>query len=112
MASFLGLPPQVVAAEIRCWIGIDLVLRAKGVAGVGQGGRQHDQRVAHLLLADRVPIRHLELAGALLLDLERVLQRVDLVHVGWIVGIDERPHADEHVACADLLAREGALAGA
>ena len=34
---------------------------------------------------------------------------MDFVHVGGIVGIDERPHADEHVACADILARVGAL---
>ena len=113
MASFLGLPPHVVAAEIRRWIGIDLILGAEGPAGVGERGAQHDQRIANFLLADRVPFRHLELAGTSgLLDLDGILKRMDLLHVRGVVGIDQRPHADQHIARADLLLRDGVLAGA
>ena len=63
---------------------------------------EHDQRIAHLLLADRVPFRHFELARSFLLDLERILQRMHLLHVGRIVRIDQRPHPNEHVARADF----------
>src|SRR5580704_7244453 len=57
---------------------IDLVLGAERVLEVGHRRAEDEERVAHLLLADRIPVRDFELAGALLTDFDRVLQGVDL----------------------------------
>jgi hypothetical protein len=45
-------------------------------------------------------LRHFELPLRLLLNLERILQRMHIVNVGGTVGIDQRPHSDKHVARA------------
>ena len=55
---------------------IDFLLQAKRAPGVGDGGRQDEKRLAHLFLADRIPVGDLEGPLALLLDLEGVLQAV------------------------------------
>ena len=78
------------------------------MAGVGERGPQHDQRIADFLLADRVPFRHLELARASgLIHHDGILKRVHFLHVTRIAGIDQRPHPDKHVARADQLLRDG-----
>ena len=78
-------------------------LGAERLLEVRHGRRKDQQRVAHLLLARLIPVRHLEFARGRLLDLDRVLQRVDLLDVLGIDGVDQRPDRNGCVARADLL---------
>jgi hypothetical protein len=49
-----------------------------------------EQRVADFLLARLIPIGHFEAPRtARLLDLDRILQSMDLLHVFWVVRIDQ-----------------------
>ena len=91
---------------------IDLIPAAGGVAPIRDGFAEHHQCIAHLLLAGRVPVRHLEFAGtARLLDFDRILQGVDLRDVLRIVRIDQDADRRHGVARADLRFGEGVTAG-
>ena len=68
---------------------VDLFLGPECTAGVIDCRCQRQQRVAHLLLAHRVPFRHLKLAGAAgLLDLDSILRGTCLLQVLRIVRVD------------------------
>jgi hypothetical protein len=47
---------------------VSVLLGAKRPFGVRQGPGQGQQRIANLLLAQRIPIGHLEVAATVLLD--------------------------------------------
>src|SRR5580704_9906047 len=72
---------------------IDLVLGAERVLEVGHCRAKDEKRVAYLLLADRIPVRDFELAGALLADLDRILQGVDLNDILRVNRVDKGAYA-------------------
>ncbi len=89
---------------------IDLILRTECLSEAVRRRGEHQQRIAHLFLARRVPVRHLELAGAVLADLDGVLQRVHLLDVLRIRRVDQRTHCRGDVARPDLILRQGITA--
>ena len=67
---------------------VDLKSRAECPSQVRQVRIQRQQRIAHFLLADRIPVRRLEAPGTLLPDNDRILQRVRFFHVFRIGRVD------------------------
>ena len=62
IASFLGLPPQVVAAEIDAELGrLHLSRQRRGLCR--SGGAQNDQRITNLFSGSPGPIWALNLPG-------------------------------------------------
>ena len=58
---------------------VDLVSGSEHALGIGNRFGEHQQRIAHLLLACVIKVGHFESAGTLLLDRDRILQGVDLL---------------------------------
>src|SRR6478672_5152318 len=85
---------------------IHLIPGAERLLEIRYRRAQHQQRIAHLLLAGRIPIGYFELAGAPLADLDRVLKGMDLLHVLWVRRIDQGAHGSRHVSRADLVLGE------
>ena len=78
-------------------------LGTEGLPEVRHGRRKDQQRVAHLLLAGLIPVRCLEFSRGHLIDLDRVLQRVDLLDIPGIDGVDQRPDRNGDIPRADLI---------
>src|SRR4030095_2814102 len=76
---------------------VDLVPRAKCSSEIGNSRTEHEERVAHFLLARWIPVWHLELPWALLAELNCVLQGVNLLNVLRIIGIDQRAQPEKHI---------------
>src|SRR4029450_12948001 len=69
---------------------IDLIPGGEHALWIGEGPAQPEQRVADLLLARLIPIGHFEAPRtARLLDLDRILQSMDPLHVFWVVLIGQ-----------------------
>jgi hypothetical protein len=81
---------------------IDLVAPPEHPRRIGDGRGERDQRFADAPQVRWIPVRHLELAVAVLLDGDLILQCVHALEVGGVIGIDERADRDEHVARPDL----------
>src|SRR5258708_37081713 len=58
---------------------------------IGDGHAQHKNSATNRLLADRVEIWGIVVAGTLLLDRDSVLQGVDLLHVFLVLRIGQNP---------------------
>ena len=81
---------------------------AAGATQVGQRLVEHEQGIAHFLLADGVPVGQFDPAGAArLVNLGRALEFVSFLEIFRIGWIDERADRREGIACADLVARVG-----
>src|SRR5688572_13816316 len=91
---------------------VDLVLRAKCSSEIRNSRTEHQQRVAHFLLALRIPLWHLERPWALLGELSCVLHGVYLLNVLRIIRIDQRAQRDQHVTRTDLIPVIGVTASA
>ena len=92
---------------------IDGVPGAEHSLCVRQGRGNLEQRIAHRLLACLIPIRRLELArSARLIDLDRVLQGMDSLHILRIVCVNQHSDAQQDIARSDPLPGEGVGSGA
>ncbi len=87
--------------------GVDLILPAEGAVEarvLGQG----EQDVANLLQAGFIPVGQLELAGVLLVKLDRVLQFVDRLKVLGVRGIHQGADGHEGIPRSHVLLRDRA----
>ncbi len=92
-------------------IGSTVVLAAEGVVERVDAPRQREHRLASRVEAGRVVVGHHERTCRPGLQTDLILQGVDGVEIGRIVGVDEDSRGDEHVVGVEPVDRQLVLAG-
>src|SRR6201999_1713745 len=84
---------------------------AESVLEIRKCRSEHNERITHLLLTGLIPVWCVELARRRLADLCRVLQRVYLLNILGIGGVNQRSQADHVISRAGPLPVVSILAG-
>src|SRR5260370_31661396 len=108
---FLGKASPKSSASDQVAHRVVLLSLAEHALCIGDGVAQHKESIADLLLTDAVEIWDVISSGALLLDLDSVLQAVDLFHILRILRIDQNADYHRTITCTHLFSGPLVAAG-